>query len=348
MHDLTQDILNMQARAAAAVVNANACTDLLLAALAQYSSDMHARAARVARFKEKQLDDSAAEAYISAKQWMSWAALLKHAAHDVLDAPPMFTFEIPTNGHVLVMPAGIDVSSLHRVVSEGIDVARSNIYGQGLTAFDPSDTIAARQQNVICILPCGADGGVVEWVTASDIHMALTSQSSCGETTLAFEVFADNGGWRVVYVIGGSASTVELQICVHTVPFWQGRVQAGTPTAAVARIMAIKLETATVAYIAELVSIAAAFPDNADINGRVLNSFMFFDGNDLLAAGAHCTAMAAIDVFSTNASILNVACKVLYLILLQTGTDAICASDDTFINKLRHASEIVQMSLREV
>ena len=66
MHDLTQDILNMQARAAAAVVNANACTDLLLAALAQYSSDMHARAARVARFKEKQLDDSAAEAYISA------------------------------------------------------------------------------------------------------------------------------------------------------------------------------------------------------------------------------------------------------------------------------------------
>ena len=180
---MSEHILKMQARAAAAIVATNAASGCLLEALARHVADIHARAARLFDLHGKRLDDAADEADINAKQLLARVALLEYYTDNAFDAP-VLNFENPFNWFALPVAnlADVDLSLLHRVFSAGIDVARTSISGQGLTAFDPSDGPEARQQNVICIIPRDTDGIIADWVTATDIRLSMQSPIHCNAT----------------------------------------------------------------------------------------------------------------------------------------------------------------------
>ena len=120
---MSEHVLKMQARAAAAVQATNAASDSLLHAFARHVADVHARAPRVAHMSQKRLVDAAEEADTNAKQLIAWAAIMEHSAHDAFDAP-VFAFQNLCNWLVLPVAnlADVDLYLLHRVFSVGIDV----------------------------------------------------------------------------------------------------------------------------------------------------------------------------------------------------------------------------------
>ena len=348
---MMQHIMKMQARAAAAVQATNAASESLLNALACHVADIHARATRSFKLNEKRLGDAAEEADTNAKHLTAWAARLEYSAHDAYDAP-VFAFQNLCSRLVLPVAnlADVDLSLLHRVFSAGIDAARTSVSGQGLTAFDPSDGPEARQQNVICILPRDADGNITEWVTATDIRLALQTPSA--ETTLMFDVSADQEGWRVVYVIGGRPKNVCMNLYICEALVWKDSVRAETPLSAITRARAIggKVLGVTQADANDLVAIATAFPTDADVQKKVCNAIYYiahFGGagaRKLLAAGGHRVAVAALGACSTNARVLYRACAALYHIAGNGGADAkaaIRAVDGTLMDRLRRASDVI-------
>ena len=131
---------------------------------------------------------------------------------------------------VASVQADVDIAQLHRIFSNDIDAARSSVSGQGLTAFDRAASAAARQQNVIYVVPRDVDGAIVEWVTATDISLALLPGVVTSGLFLSYEVGAADSaeGWRVVYTVGGvstAGSVITLQLDVHGVQLWQGNVR---------------------------------------------------------------------------------------------------------------------------
>ena len=343
----------MQARAAAAVQATNAASDSVLHALACHVADVHAAATRLVKLNEKRLVDAAEEADTNAKQLIAWAALIEYYTDDVFDAP-LFNFENPSYCW-FVLPvanlADVDLSLLHRVFSVEIDVARTSVSGQGLTAFDPSDGPEARQQNVICIIPRDADGNLAEWVTATDIRLELVSPGE--ETTLSFDITGDQDGWRVVYIIGGQPENICINLYICEALVWKGSVRAETPSSAVTRAKAIsdKFGTATQADANDLVAVASAFPTDADVQENVCYAMGYIaalgkaeGARILIAAGCHRVAITALDAFSTNARVLWQACAVLFYIARKGGADAkaaIRAVDGTLMDKLQHASDVI-------
>ena len=350
---MSKHILKMQARAAAAVVATNAASDSVLEALARHAANIHATATHSVKLSEKRLDDAAEEADTNAKQLLAWAALLGHAAHSAFDAP-VFTSQNST--HWFVLPVAnltdVDLSLLHRVFYAGIDAARTSISGQGLMAFDPSDGPEARQQNVICIIPRDADGNFAEWVAATDIRLELVSPGADTETTLMFDITADQDGWRVVYIIGGHPENICFNLYICEALVWKGVARAETPLSAATRAQAIsaKEAAATQADANDLVAIATAFPTDAYVQYNVCYALwnIVYSGRDesahkVLVAGGHRVAVAALG--STDAEVLKLACWVLYRIAVYGGADAraaICAVDGTLMDKLRHASDVIR------
>ena len=346
-------ILKMQARVAAAIGATNAASDFLLNALAQHVADIYVRAARAVNLNKKRLNDAAEEADTNAKHLIACAALLEYSTDDAFNSP-MYAFQNLCNWLVLPVsnPVDVDLSLLHRVFSVGIDVARTSVSGQGLTAFYPSDGPEARQQNVICILPRDADGNLAEWVTANDIRLEL--QAPNAETTLMFDITSEQDGWRVVYIIGGQPENICVNLYICEALVWKGSVRAETPSSAVTRAKAIsdKFGTATQADANDLVAVASAFPTDADVQENVCYAMGYIaalgkaeGARILIAAGCHRVAITALDAFSTNARVLWQACAVLFYIAYSGGADAkaaICAVDSTLISKLRQASDVMR------
>ena len=346
---LALHVLIMQARAAAAVDRTNAASEWLLQALARHVTGICAKVARAVELSGKRLDDAAEDADANAK--LAWAALLGHAAHSALDAapPPVFAFEHQVDWLVLPIAqlnlADSDVFSLHRVFSADFDAARTSISGQGLTAFDPSDGPEARQQNIIRILPYDVDGNVAEWVTTTDIGLELVSHGACNATTLSYEVTADRDGWHVVYCIGVQPDNVGVNLYICKALVWKSLVRADTPLSAAKRAQNIKAK--------RVVAIATALSTHADVQEDVCNAMyhcIYFGGGaegarKVLVAGGHRVAITALGAFSTNAEVLYEACYALFRIFYYGGVDAkaaVCAVDDTLMDKLRRASAVLR------
>jgi len=115
---------------------------------------------------------------------------------------------------------------------------------------------------------------------------------------------------------------------------------------------AMRAAAITQADCHDLVGIATAFPTDADVQSNVCSVMWSIADHDeaggvrkLLAADGHCVAATALDAFSMNAALLYRACRVLFDIAHYGGADgiaAIRAVDDTLINKLRQASDVIR------
>ena len=352
---MSEHILKMQARAAAAIGATNAASGSLLEALARHAANIHARATRSVKLNKKRLDDATEEADTNAKQLIAWAALLGHAAHSALNAAPPPVFAIQNLCNWLVLPvanlADVDLSLLHHVFSADFDASRTSISGQGLTAFDPADGPEARQQNAICIIPRDVDGNLAEWVTATDIRLELVSLGADTETTLMFDITSEQDGWRVVYLIGGQPENICINLYICETLVWKSSVRADTPLS-VTRANAIrdKHDDATQADANDLVGIATAFPTDADVQFLVYNAMwkLAWGGKaegvrKVLVAGGHRVAITALGAFSTNAGVLCMACLALFLIARKGGADAKAAirAVDGVMDKLRQASDVI-------
>ena len=340
-----QHIMKMQARAAAVIIATDTASVSVLHGLACHVADIHAKAARAVNLNKKRLNDAAEEADINAKQLIALAALLEYSTDDAFDAP-VFIFQNQTRWLVLPIAnfSDVNLSLLYRVFSAGIDAARTSVHGQGLTAFDPSDGNEARQQNVICIIPRDAYGNLAEWVTATDVGLALQAPSE--GTKLTFEVLEDANGLRVVYFIGGRPDKVYINLYIYEALVWKGSVRAETPLSAAKRAKAIG-RGGTQADANDLVAIATAFSADADVQENVCLAIYYiahFGGAvaacALFAAGGHCVAITALGAFTTNMKVLHAACGALYWIAAYGGADAKAAirAVDGVMDKLRQAS----------
>ena len=238
---LEKRISSMVARAADAVSTTVARSNTLLAAGAQYTAAVRSAADRNAKMLHKHLeDDVIAEADSNVEQLASWSALSASSpcvdcfdfaySAVLLGDASIFSSTAFTPFVVLCVASvetDVDVAHLHRIFSSDIDAARSTVGGQGLLAFDPEDSAAARQQNVIHVVPRDVDGVIVKWVTSADISLALLPGVVIFGLLLSYDVCADAEGWRVAYTVGGARtgeSTIRLQLHVNGVRLWQGEV----------------------------------------------------------------------------------------------------------------------------
>ena len=234
----------MVARAADAVSNSVARSNTLLAKGARYTAAVRCAADHTAERLRKHLeDDVIAEADSNAEQLASWSAVSNallpcvywsDSAYSavLLGDELLFSSTRTTTPWAVLCVASVqtevDATQLHRLSSIGIDAARSSVSGQGLTAFDPSDSAAARQQNVIGVVPRDVDGVIAEWVTPADISLTLLPDCMASGLSLSYDVTADGDGWRVAYTVGGvctDPTTISLQLGINGVRLWQGDVR---------------------------------------------------------------------------------------------------------------------------
>ena len=206
---------------------------------AKFTVAVRSAATHTAETTYKHLDDIIEEADTNTKQLASWSALSASSlcvswsdtaySAVLLGDALLFASTTPTPWVVLcVAPSGLDVAQLHRLSSSGIDAARSSVSGQGLTAYDPSDSAAARQQNVIYVVPRDVDGAIAEWATPADISLTLLPDCMASGLSLSYDVTADGDGWRVAYTVGRVSTgptTISLQLDVNDVRLWQGDVR---------------------------------------------------------------------------------------------------------------------------
>ena len=362
---LEQRVFSMEARATDAVGTTVARAGTLLAVGSQSTAAVWSDADRIVEMLRKHLeDDVIAEADSNAEQLASWSALSASsscaAVYDfaysavLLGDALLFSSTHSTSWALLcVAPVQTDVTQLHRVCTSDIDAAHSSVSGQGLTAFDPSDGPEARQQNVICIIPRDVDGNVAEWVTAIDIRLELVLLDASMKITVSYEISTDHDSWRVVYLVGGQPDNVCINVYICEALVWKGSVRAETPLSAVTRAQAIKAKrsAATQADCHDLVGIATAFPTDADVQYAVCYAMGFIAicggaavARNIIAAGGHCVAVTALGAFSTNMGVLSLACYELWYIVRHGGVyakAAICAVDDTLMDKLRQASDVI-------
>ena len=226
---LEQRQCSMINRTGDAVTTTVAYSGALLALSAEYAASTRLDADRIAKMSRKHLEDDVIfEAGANIKQLASWSAFSASLscidwsdfAYSAVLLGDELLFSSTTTAPLAVfcvasVQVDVDVMQLlHRICSRDIDITRSTVSGQGLTAFDPLASAAARQQNIIHVVPRDADGVIADWVTATDICLTLLPHG----VDLSFDVDVCEEGWRVTYTVrgvstAGSRISLQLDVC---------------------------------------------------------------------------------------------------------------------------------------